>query len=70
MTKVTLDDIEYDSDDFTEDQTNILNEIQYNGNVKRQLEYNLHSVTVVGNILVERIKKSLVGETVPDDVNN
>ena len=70
MAKVTLDDIEYESDDFTEDQTNILNEIQYNGNVKRQLEYNLHSVTVVGNILVERLKKSLVSETVPDDADS
>jgi len=66
MTKVTLDDIEYDSDDFSEDQTNLLNEIQYNGSVKRQLEYQLHSVTTVGSILVDRLKKALVSETIPD----
>ena len=70
MAKVTLDDIEYESDDFTEDQTNILNEIQYNGTIKRQLEYNLHSVTTVGSILVDRLKKSLVSETVPDDADS
>ena len=27
MTKITLDDIEYDSEDFSEDQTSLLKEI-------------------------------------------
>jgi|TARA_R110000751_G_scaffold171516_1_gene277954 hypothetical protein len=67
MTKITLDDIEYDSEDFTEAQTDILQEIQYNSNVKRQLEYQLHSVSTLGAILVDRLKKSLTSETVPKD---
>ena len=66
MTKITLDDIEYDSEDFNEKQTGILQEIQYNGKVKNQLEYQLHSVSTVGSILVDRLKKSLVSETIPD----
>ena len=71
MTKITLDDIEYDSEDFSEDQTSLLKEIQYNGNIKRQLEYQLHSISIVGNGLVDRLKKSLVSETIPDkDASN
>lgn len=59
MTKITLDDVEYNSEDFTDEQSKILQEIQYNGNVKAQLEYQLHSVTTVGSILVDRLKKAL-----------
>jgi len=60
MTKITLDDIEYESEDFDEGQQNILQEIQYNSTVKNQVEYQLHSITTLGSILVERLKKSLV----------
>jgi hypothetical protein len=71
MTKITLDDIEYDTEDFSEDQTSLLKEIQYNGNIKQQLEYQLHSISTVGNGLVDRLKKSLVSETIPDkDASN
>ena len=59
MTKITLDDVEYESEDFDEGQQNILQEIQYNSNVKNQIEYQLHSITTLGSILVERLKKSL-----------
>jgi len=71
MTKITLEDIEYDSEDFSEDQISLLKEIQYNGSVKQQLGYQLSSINVVGNGLVERLKKSLVSETIPDkDASN
>tara|TARA_Y100000385_G_scaffold254609_1_gene279574 strand:- start:280 stop:471 length:192 start_codon:yes stop_codon:yes gene_type:complete len=59
MTKITLDDTEYESENFDEEQQNILQEIQYNSNVKNQIEYQLHSITTLGSILVERLKKSL-----------
>jgi len=59
MTKITLDDVEYDSEDFSEEEVEILQEIQYNGNVKRQLDYQLHSVATLGSILVDRLKKAL-----------
>jgi hypothetical protein len=45
----------------------VLQEIQYNANVKRQLEYQIHSVSTLGAILVDRLKKSLTSETVPKD---
>ena len=62
MTKITLDDIEYESEDFDEGQQNILQEIQYNSTVKNQIEYQLHSITTLGSILVERLKKSLASD--------
>ena len=62
MTKITLDDIEYESEDFDEGQQNILQEIQYNSTVKNQIEYQLHSITTLGAILVERLKKSLASD--------
>jgi len=67
MTKITLDDIEYDSEDFTEDQIAILSEVQYNAAVKRQLDYQVHSVQTISSILVARLKKSLISETLPDE---
>jgi|TARA_R110000751_G_scaffold97230_3_gene189217 hypothetical protein len=66
MAKITLDEIEYDSEDFSEEQSQILLEIKYNSGIKQQLEYQLHSVTTVGSILVDRLKKALVSETIPD----
>jgi len=62
MTKITLNDVEYDSEDFSEEQTKVLQEIQYNVNIKRQLDYQLHSVATLGSILVDRLKKSLVSD--------
>ena len=62
MTKITLDDVEYESEDFDEGQQNILQEIQYNSSVKNQVEYQLHSITTLGSILVERLKKSLASD--------
>tara|TARA_R110000824_G_scaffold160564_1_gene335442 strand:- start:1795 stop:2022 length:228 start_codon:yes stop_codon:yes gene_type:complete len=67
MTTITLDDIEYDSEDFTEAQQQLLQEIQYNATVKRQVEYQLHSVSTLGSILVDRLKRSLVSETTPKE---
>ena len=42
MTKVTLDDVEYDTENFTEDQNKILSELVKNNNVKTNLEYQLY----------------------------
>ena len=42
MTKVTLDDVEYDSEDFTEDQQKILGEIVYNKNLAANLLSLIH----------------------------
>ena len=59
MTKVTIDDIEYDTSDFSEDQNNWVMELQYNTNVQQQLNYQLSSVKTRGEIIVNRLKGSL-----------
>ena len=62
MTKVTIDDIEYDTSDFSEDQNNWVMELQYNTNVQQQLNYQLSSVKTRGEIIVKRLKESLTKE--------
>ena len=59
MVKVTLDDIEYESDDFTDLQKNILTEINYNNNVQTQLNYQLQSVRSTADILLRKLKDEL-----------
>ena len=59
MTKVTIDDIEYDTSDFSEDQNNWVMELQYNTNVQQQLNYQLSSVKTRAEIIVNRLKGTL-----------
>jgi len=63
MVKVTLDDLEYESDDFTDLQKNILAEINYNGNVQTQLRYQLQSIKTSGDMLIAKLKEDLTTET-------
>ena len=59
MTKVVIDEVEYDTEDFTEEQNNMVAELQYNSNMQRQLTYQLSTLKTVGEILVSRVKQSL-----------
>ena len=59
MTKVVIDEVEYDTEDFTEEQNNMVAELQYNANMQRQLTYQLSTLKTVGEILVSRVKQSL-----------
>ncbi len=67
MTKVTLDDVEYDSDNFTEAQQNILGEINFNNNLSTNLNYQLSSLKVVSDLLVGKLKTSLTEEVTDDN---
>ena len=67
MTKITLDDIEYNSEDFNEDQSKIYQELINNNNISVGLQYQLNSLNVVRDLLVQRLKKSLTDKTVDDD---
>jgi len=67
MTKITLDDIEYDSEDFNEDQATTYRELINNNNVTVGIQYQLNSLNVVRDLLVKKLKTSLVGETVDDN---
>ena len=59
MTKVVIDEIEYDTEDFTEEQNSMVAELQYNANMQRQLTYQLSTLKTVGEILASRVKQSL-----------
>ena len=59
MTKVTIDDVEYDTSDFSEEQNSWVMELQYNTNIQQQLNYQLSSVKTRGEIIVTRLKGSL-----------
>ena len=59
MTKVVIDEVEYDTEDFTEEQNNMVAELKYNANMQRQLTYQLSTLKTVGEILASRVKQSL-----------
>jgi len=67
MTKITLDDIEYDSEDFNEDQSTTYRELINNNNVTVGIQYQLNSLNVVRDLLIKRLKTSLVDEIVDDN---
>ena len=63
MTKVTLNETEYDTDDFTDLQKNMLSEINYNNNLQTQLTYTLQSVRTSADILLTKLKDNLTPKT-------
>jgi hypothetical protein len=63
MTKVTLDETEYDTDDFNDLQKNMLSEINYNNNLQTQLSYTLQSVRTSADILLTKLKDNLTPKT-------
>tara|TARA_R100001244_G_scaffold23783_1_gene24382 strand:- start:126 stop:341 length:216 start_codon:yes stop_codon:yes gene_type:complete len=66
MATITLDDVEYDTENFSDEQNNMLTEIQFNASVQRQSEYYLNSLKVVSAEVIRRLKETLV-ETSEDD---
>jgi hypothetical protein len=63
MVKLTLDDVEYETDDFTEKQKGLMNEITYNSNIQNQLNYQSSSLKVANELLVDKLRKSLETKT-------
>ena len=67
MTKITLDEVEYNTEDFSEDQNKMLNELIANKNVAASLKYQLNGESIVADLLLKKLKETLVTETVDDD---
>ena len=63
MVKLTLDEVEYETDDFTEDQNKLLGEIQYNNNIQTQMNYQLQGLRSMSESLVATLKNTLTTET-------
>ena len=66
MAKLTLDDVEYETEDFTEEQTQMLQEITFNNNLQTQLSYQLNSLQVSSDLLVGKLKNTLETETLEE----
>lgn len=63
MATLTLDEVEYETDDFTQEQKQLLQEITYNTNLQSQLNYQSNSLKVASELLVGKLKESLQTET-------
>ena len=59
MTKVTVDEVEYDTDNMTDDQKNILNVLNKGSNSMGLLEHITQCVNAIQQIKVTELKKSL-----------
>ena len=59
MVTMTLDEKEYETEDFTEDQHKLLQEIQYNNNIQMQLNYQSSSLQAANEAIVNKLKISL-----------
>jgi len=59
VTKITLDDVEYDTDTFNKEQLGWVGELQKNHSVGTNLTYQLSSLNVVKEILMNKLKGSL-----------
>lgn len=59
MVTMTLDEKEYETEDFTEDQHKLLQEIQYNNNIQMQLNYQSNSLQAANEAIVNKLKISL-----------
>jgi len=66
MATITLDDVEYDTENFSDEQNNMLAEIKFNASVQQQSEYYLNSLKIVSAEVIRRLKATLV-ETAEDD---
>ena len=66
MATVILDDVEYDTENFSDEQNNMLAEIQFNVNIRRQAEYKISGLKIMSAEVIKRLKETLV-ETPEDD---
>ena len=59
MSKVTINDKEYDTDSMTEEQLDLLNVLQQNTVIANQLDHQIQCVRAVGKVKLEELVKLL-----------
>ena len=59
MTTVNINDVDYDTDDFTEDQKTLYNEIMYATSVVNNLTYQMQCVKTMQASVANKLSKSL-----------
>ena len=59
MSKVTINNKEYDTDSMTEEQLDLLNVLQQNTVIANQLDHQIQCVRAVGKVKLEELVKLL-----------
>ena len=59
MSKVTINDKEYDTESMTEEQLELLNVLQQNTVIVNQLDHQIQCVRAVGKVKLEELVKLL-----------
>ena len=59
MTKITIDDKDYNTDNFSEDQNNIANTLTLGMNTMSILNHTLQSVRAIQQLKTNQLKESL-----------
>tara|TARA_R100000664_G_C2668508_1_gene81557 strand:- start:190 stop:408 length:219 start_codon:yes stop_codon:yes gene_type:complete len=59
MTKVNINDVDYDTEDFNEDQTALYKEFIYAANVVNNLNYQMQCVKTMQASVANKLTKSL-----------
>ena len=62
---ITINDVEYNEETFTEEQTYCLNQVKDLQMKEEQLKFNLHQMTVAKQAFIDALSKSL-SETVSE----
>ena len=59
MPKLTLDNVEYDSDNWSDSQLKLFTELQFSSTVQRQLDFQMVCNSLMAHTLMERFKETL-----------
>ena len=63
MVKLTIDEVEYETEDFNEEQQTLVQEITYNSNIQKQLDYQMYTLKHIGESLIKNLKEQLAKQT-------
>ena len=56
---ITIDEVEYNTEDFTDEQKGLVNELVFNSNLQTQLDYQSSSLKHTQQALTEKLKDSI-----------
>ena len=67
MTTVTIDEVQYTIEDFTDSAKELLRIVQANQRITADKEHELQCLKAIGAVKVAELKQLLTGEEAPSD---
>tara|TARA_B110000858_G_scaffold85299_1_gene98543 strand:+ start:3080 stop:3286 length:207 start_codon:yes stop_codon:yes gene_type:complete len=67
MPSITIDEVEYNIEDFTNEATEILNIIQLNQRITNDKDHEIQCLKAIASVKIAELKKLLTGEDTPTD---